>query len=208
MLYLNNGGTNKGFTLIELMLVMGVIVILVAMLFPVVIGVKNNARKKQALTEAHSIALALKAYRMEFGQWPNQSQAANDKTYFADNYLVVMPLIGHNPRGKVFLSLQMLSSNVSDGQTTLSGQTDFSTNFTDPWGVPYVICLDEDMNGGCLISFTNVIYTNNFVVPPTVYSYSATNYPVTNVEVAVASFAGTTNANQSAFSVETWSEPQ
>lgn len=195
---------------------MGVIIILVAMLFPVVIGMKDKARKKQALTEAHAIALALKAYRMEFDKWPDQTQAAKDMTYFTDNYLVIMPLIGHNPRGKVFLSLQMLSSNVVDGQTTFAGQTDFSTNFVDPWGVPYVVYLDEDMNGGCLIDFTNAPYTNIFAQSGIKY-YSATNYAVANVEVAVASFGGKTNASLESdvygrqlklFEVETWSEPQ
>ena len=190
------------FTLVELMLVMGVIIILVAMLFPVVIGMKNNARQKQALTEAHGIVVALKGYRMEFGKWPNQTQAAQDTTYFTNNYRVVVPLMGQNPRGKVFLTVQA------------TNQTDSITNFTDPWGVPYVICLDEDMSGSCGIGLTNVVYTNNFVSPPTAYSYSATNcftnYTVANVEVAVASFAGKTNVNLSnnAFQVETWSEPQ
>jgi len=181
------------------MLVMGVIIILVAMLFPVVIGMKDKARKKQALTEAHSIVLALKGYQMEYGKWPNQTQAVHDTFYFTNNHEVIVPLIGHNPRGKVFLTIQA------------TNQTDSVTNFTDPWGVPYVICLNEDMSTNCLIDFTNVVYSNNFASPPTAYSYSATNYSVANVEAAVASFAGNTNANQKKFEdygVETWSEPR
>lgn len=194
--------TIRSFTLVELMLVMGVIVILVAMLFPVVIGTKDKARKKQALTEAHAIALALKGYHMEFGKWPNQTQANTDTTYFASNCLVIRPLIGYNPRGKVFLSVQA------------TNQTDSVTNFTDPWGVPYVICLDENMDGVCEIYLKDVVYINNFAVPQTIYSYSATNYftnyIVANVEVAVASFTGTTNAypSNNAFQVESWSAPQ
>jgi len=190
------------FTLVELMLVMGVIVILVAMLFPVVIGMKNNARKKQALTEAHAIVLALKAFRMEYDKWPRQIQAERDITYFTNNHEVILPLIGRdpreNPRGKVFLTIQA------------TNQTDSVTNFTDPWGVPYIICINENMDTNCLIDFTNVPYANNFVSPPTPYSYSATNYSVANMEVAVASFAGNTNANQKSFEkygIETWSEP-
>jgi len=184
------------------MLVMGVIIILVAMLFPVVIGMKDKARKKQALTEAHSIVLALKGYQMEYGKWPNQTQAVHDTFYFTNNHEVIVPLIGHNPRGKVFLTIQA------------TNQTDSVTNFTDPWGAPYLICFDEDMDGNCKFFFKNVGYTNSFVSPPIIGYYSATNrftnYFVANMDVAVASFAGGTNADQTnqPFTVETWSEPR
>ena len=133
---------------------------------------------------------------MEFDKWPNQTQATTDKTYFTNNYLVIRELTGRNPRGKVFLAVQA------------TNQTDSSTNYVDPWGVPYVICINENMDTNCWINFLNVIYTNNFASPQTPYSYTATNYSVANMEVAVASFAGTTNANRTAFSVETWSDPQ
>jgi len=184
----------RAFTLVELMIVMGIIVILVAMMFPVIIGAKEKARKKQALTEAHNIVLALKGYRMEFGKWPNQTQSAQDTTYFTNNHLVITPLMGHNERGKVFLAVQA------------TNQTDSVTNLVDPWGVPYVIGLDENMDGSTLIGITNVSYDNVFA--SATKSYSATNYSVANTEVAVASFANKTNANQAAFEVETWSEPR
>jgi type II secretory pathway pseudopilin PulG len=181
------------------MLVMGVIVILMTLLFPVVIGMKDKARKKQALAEAHAIVLALKGYRMEYGKWPNQTQAGGDTTYFTNNHKIIQPLIGHhpreNPRGKVFLSLQQ------------SNQTDTVTNFTDPWGAPYVICLDENADGDCMIDFTNIVYANIFA--NTIYAYSATNYLIADMEAVAASFANTTNATLAApFEIETWSEPQ
>jgi len=203
----------RAFTLVELMLIMGVIVILVAMMFPVIIGAKEKARKKQALTEAHNIALALKGYRMEYGRWPNQSQAEQDRTYFTNNHLVIRPLIGkdprENPRGKIFLAVQLLSTNTSAGLTNLTGQTDYSGNFVDPWGVPYVICINENEDTNCLINISNVIYASIFSDPVVSKSYSATNYSVANMDVAVASFANsTTTTVSSPFQVETWSEPR
>ena len=187
----------RSFTLVELMIVMGVIVILLAMLFPVIISSKEKARKKQALTEAHNIALAISAYRSEYGKWPNQSQAGGDTTYFTNNYEVILRLIGNNPRGRVFLAVQA------------TNQTDGSTNMVDPWGVPYVICMNENEDTICLINILNVFYTNIFVVPHETKTYSATNYFVTNTEVAVASFAGKINVSVSSpFQAETWSEPR
>ena len=199
------GEKYHGFTLVELMIVMGVIVILLAMMFPVIIASKDKARKKQALTEAHNIALAISAYRSEYGKWPNQSQAGTDTTYFVNNNEVILPLIGNNPRGRVFLAVQA------------TNQTDGSTNMVDPWGVPYVICMNENEDTNCLIDILNVSYTNIFVVPHETKTYSATNYYVANAEVAVASFAGETNATPSLnaygnpinpFQAETWSEPR
>ena len=197
---------NSAFTLVELLLVMAVIAVLVGMLFTVVIGARGKARTKQALTEAHNIVLAVKNYRMEFDQFPDQSQGAGDKTYFTNNHLIIQPLIGQNARGKVFLALQG------------TNQTDSLTNYTDPWGVPYVICLNENDDTNCLIhGISNTPYYNARAIPPVTNYYTAgpvTNpfYPVANVDVAVASFAGKTNAlpspTASTFPVETWSEPQ
>lgn len=189
----------SAFTLVELMIVIGIIAILVAMMFPVVLGAKAKARKKQALTEAHNIALALKAYRMEYGKWPNQNQAVADTTYFVSNYLVIRELAGDNPRGRVFLAIQA------------TNQTDSVTNYVDPWGVPYVIAFDEDVDGNTLIAISNITYGNNFVSSMTDRNYlagPATSgiYIVYNKDLAVASFAGETNVE--AFEVETWSDPQ
>lgn len=205
-----------GFSLIELLIVMAVIAILVALIFPVIMGAREKARKKQAVVEAHNLALALKAYYMEFGQWPNQSQAALDTTYFTNNYQVILPLIGYNPRGKIFLTLQF--STFAGANVVAGRQTDFATNFIDPWGVPYVICLDENMDVNCQLSVSNVLYTNFFSTPPLAKYYFAglsTNaiYSVANANVAVGSFAGGTNVSPAesppgAFQVETWSEPR
>ncbi len=180
----------RGFTLVELMVVISIIAILVSMLFTVIIGAKDKARKKQALTEAYNIVLALKTYYAEYEKWPNQIYKTNDTTYFANNYLVIRELVGQNQRKKAFLAVP-------------TNQIDSAGNFVDPWGIPYVICLDDDLNGNCTISVTNFAYYNSIGVPSrtNIYSYG---YSVPNMDVAVASFANTTNS----FPVETWSEPR
>ena len=44
--------------------------------------------KRQAQTEANTLALAIKAYRSVFGKWPAQTNA-RDQWYFTNNHLVV-----------------------------------------------------------------------------------------------------------------------
>jgi len=52
----------RGFTLVEMLVVIGIIVVLMAILFPVFTIVRKRARKVQCTGQLHQIALALKSY--------------------------------------------------------------------------------------------------------------------------------------------------
>lgn len=66
---------NKGFTLIEIMLVVIIIGILVAMLVPNIAGRSEQARKTAARTDIESnLSTALDLYRMDVGQYPTTEQ--------------------------------------------------------------------------------------------------------------------------------------
>ena len=190
-------GLPSAFTLLEVMLVIGIIAILVSLLFPVILGAIAKAKQKQAAAETRTILMAIKAYRQEYGKWPAQIQAAQDTTYVTNNYLVIQPLLGSNlningrqfnPKNKIFLNLQV-NTNVNP---------DYAGNYLDPWGIPYVICMDEDGNNSLSLVWSNT--------PP--MSYDArntsgrqigdtniylTNRVVANADVGVASLGGTSN---------------
>ena len=187
------GPQPAAFTLLEMMLVIGIIAILAGMLFPVIIGVRARAREKQAAAETRTILMAIKAYRQEYGKWPAQWQAAQDVTYVTNNYLVIQPLLGSNlvlfddrqlnPKNKIFLNMQVNTNN-----------PDYAGNYLDPWGIPYVICMDEDGNNSLLIS--NVLFytasnTSGRQIGDT--NIYLTNRPVANVDAGVASLGGTSN---------------
>ena len=182
------GPQPAAFTLLEMMLVIGIIAILAGMLFPVIIGVRARAREKQAAAETRTILMAIKAYRQEYGKWPAQWQAAQDTTYIISNFCVIQPLLGSNwnnfnPKNKIFLPFQVSSNN-----------PDYAGNYLDPWGIPYVICMDEDGNNSLLIS--NVLFytasnTSGRQIGDT--NIYLTNYPVANVDAGVASLGGTSN---------------
>jgi type II secretory pathway pseudopilin PulG len=196
------------FTLVELMIVMIVIIILMAMLFPAVIGQRDKAKRRQAQAEVYNLYRALEDYKMTFGMWPNQTQAINDTTYFTNNWRAILPLLGNNSRGKVCLRIQ--SSN----------QFDSISNYLDPWGVPYVIAFNENMDTNILICISNISYYSAYSVPPVMNYFTATNCVATNgvdfyysvgyMDVAVASF-GVSPATPFAtnivatFSIESWS---
>ncbi len=170
----------------------GIIAILAGLLFPVVIGASKRAREKQAAAETRTIFMAIKAYRQEYGKWPAQIQATQDTTYVTNNYLVIQPLLGSNvnmngrqlnPKNKIFLNMQVNTNN-----------PDYAGNYLDPWGIPYVICMDEDGNNGLSIVWSNMDYTANNTSGREIGKTNIylANYP-TNVDAGVASLGGTSN---------------
>ena len=188
----------SAFTLLEVMLVIGIIAILAGLLYPVVIGARARAKEKQAAAEARTILVAIKAYRQEYGTWPAQIHATQDVTYVTNNYLVIQPLLGSNlvlsggrqlnPKNKIFLNMQVNTNN----------NPDYAGNYLDPWGIPYVICMDQDGDNNL-----SLVWSNTPIMSYVVNNTSGrqigdtniylTNRPLNNVNVGVASLGGTSN---------------
>jgi general secretion pathway protein G len=61
---------NKGFTLIELAVVLAIIAVLAAVLTPIVTGYLDQARVARAQADVRTIADSLKLYNRDTGRWP------------------------------------------------------------------------------------------------------------------------------------------
>jgi prepilin-type N-terminal cleavage/methylation domain-containing protein len=81
----------SGFTLVEMLVVIGIIVLLVGILLPTIMSVRRNAEKNAVRMELHTIALALDAYRADFGDYP---RPPTDTTAHRQYRLLAWALIG------------------------------------------------------------------------------------------------------------------
>ena len=85
---------SKGFTLIELAVVLAIIAILAAILTPMVTGYLDPARVARAQADARTIAGAVKLYQRDTGRWPVYASAGD----FSSNTIAGgKMLIGGNP---------------------------------------------------------------------------------------------------------------
>jgi general secretion pathway protein G len=71
---MNNKARNKGFTLIEILVVVSILAILGALIVPKIMDRPSEARVAAAKLDISSIVSALKLYKLDNARYPTQSQ--------------------------------------------------------------------------------------------------------------------------------------
>ena len=138
-----------GFTLVELLVVISIIVVLMGLLFPTIGSVKNAANKARAGAAINSLSTAAKSYYNEYGQWPSPTSDQDIVLTFNGG---MNPVTGtkasggqaanDNPRGIQFMEFRIKDvtlPGVAAGQSAMA--------FYDPWGMPYAYCFDNGKRG-------------------------------------------------------------
>src|SRR5712672_831796 len=91
---------SKGFTLIELAVVLAIIAVLAAILTPIVTGYLDQARLARAQADTRTIADAVKLYQRDTGRWPVYFTAGDFSTNTAaggGGRTLIGGSIGSNP---------------------------------------------------------------------------------------------------------------
>jgi prepilin-type N-terminal cleavage/methylation domain-containing protein len=152
----------SAFTLVEMLVVIGIIAILAGILLPALGRAKRAAYENQARTELRSIETAVKAYFAQYGKFPafngqadvkyglNASGASDGSTRSNNELINVLRSVdaigntshANNQRRIIFLEVpnKSLSSTAA---------------FNDPWGAEYRIVLDTDFNNECATQVTD-----------------------------------------------------
>jgi prepilin-type N-terminal cleavage/methylation domain-containing protein len=75
---LTRSSASSAFTLVELLVVMGIIAVLAGLAFPAIGGAIKAAKRTQASTMISNLKVAVTAYNTEYGTWPVPSGTTAD----------------------------------------------------------------------------------------------------------------------------------
>ena len=109
--------SRAAFTLVELLVVIGIIVILMSLLLGAIPGVQNSMRKTEAKNMTNQIAVAVNAYYTEYAKFPPvEDPSAKTKTQAVDEDTVVGdPKLGAKlPNNVLFHTLRNIPKTPND----------------------------------------------------------------------------------------------
>ena len=92
-LYRNLYRKKKGFTLVELMVVIIILAVLTAIAIPSYMALRNRARVAAAQSEMKNIATALELYMADLEAYPPTTFAAMEAAVEAGGYMVDVPAL-------------------------------------------------------------------------------------------------------------------
>ena len=144
----------RGFTVIELLVVVAIIGILMSLLFPAVQTALDAAKKAQAKNDVTQIATAIVAFDTEYGRLPSTNPAPQQLTGEVLNALVASNDT-LNPRKIIFmevLSYKRGKGGISNGI------------FVDPWANSYYVALDSDYDNQVGVSTNGSTTANSSIM--------------------------------------------
>lgn len=135
---------DEGFTLIEVIVVAGIIAILAGILIPMILKEIDESRTTRASADIRSIASAILVFKKDTAQWP-----AMDGTCVAS--LTLLTGGGNVPTGLGANGWDNTSSTTIDSHLMLDGTGCYNnwkgpylpSTSADPWGNQYVINADS-----------------------------------------------------------------
>ncbi len=159
----------RSYTLVEILMVVGIIAILVGLAIPVLNSARSSARLNKASAECNSIALAIKNFETEYGQMPNPAAASdgasaptatfNNLYAPTDNELKQESDVGNTTTYyKLFTMLTMYDPSDHTQKITSGYKNNVKKmvfldpppsyaegkTYLDPWGKPYTILYRVD----------------------------------------------------------------
>jgi prepilin-type N-terminal cleavage/methylation domain-containing protein len=135
--------SRSGFTLIEMLVVIGIIGILASLAVPAATGVMKKAKKVKTSAALKDVQLGVKNYQAEYNRYPLKAgMTAEDPIALDEGSTLLKILLGENeqklnPRQITYIEPPM-GKNGSGGLVGNEG----SYGLMDSWGKPYQVVMD------------------------------------------------------------------
>ncbi len=175
-------GNSRGFTLIEMLVVIAIIATLAAILFPVIGSAREKARQAQCRTNLMQLVQQLKVYRTDYGMYPpppvyNGTRyeggfSALYPDYIQDRNLLICP-DDHDVRVLRNEATQRVYSSYNGIAVHPAPDSDASADWTisdglyNQWGYTYTTVADGDgYSDGFAVAYANRLYPPGSVPVP------------------------------------------
>ena len=141
---------SRGFTLIEMLLVIAIIGILMALVGTAAYSAHQRAYVTRANAEAQQIAAAFKSYWIAKNKWPTGFEGGDFKPLTRKS---LAPLMGGDSDGTVYLDVP---PDNFDGENE-------DAPFLDPWGNPYQVRIDAILDTTVADTLEGVVSFPNYM---------------------------------------------
>ena len=150
---------NRGFTLVEMLVVIAIIAILAAILIPTVARAKTKAKAATAKIQISEITAAINSYKNDYERYPMPKGISpnpwGDVTFTSDlgsiydnarmMEILTNPNHERNPKKNKYLDVKESGEPAANRFPGLSSEG----RYLDPFGNEYVISMDKNRDGFC-----------------------------------------------------------